>query len=125
WLEQLPAPADIDEDLIEALPITFAKQHVVLPYARQDDGRVLVLLADPLALDVLDDIGVMIDASCEGVVAGPEAIVDLINKVYGQLREGADLEHGKDEADEFADAEELTDLLDVTDEAPVIKWVNS
>ena len=125
WLEQLPTPADIDEDLIEALPITFAKQHVVLPYAREDDGRVLVLLADPLALDVLDDIAVMIDASCEGVVAGPEAIVDLINKVYGQLREGADLEHGKDEADEFADAEELTDLLDVTDEAPVIKWVNS
>jgi general secretion pathway protein E len=125
WLEQLPTPADIDEDLIEALPITFAKQHVVLPYAREDDGRVLVLLADPLALDVLDDIAVMIDASCEGVVAGPEAIVDLINKVYGQLREGADLEHGKDQADEFADAEELTDLLDVTDEAPVIKWVNS
>jgi general secretion pathway protein E len=28
-------------------------------------------------------------------------------------------------ADEFGDAEELVDILDLTDEAPIIRWVNS
>ena len=125
FLEELPAADSIDDTLIDKLPITFAKQHTVLPYAYTDDGDVLVLLADPLALDVLDDIGVLVDASCEGVLAAPTAIIELINKAYGRLREGADLEHGEDAEEEFGDAEELTDLLDVTDEAPIIRWVNS
>jgi len=124
FLETLPKPDSIDESLIDALPITFAKQHVVMPYGISEDGEVLVLLADPLALDVLDDIGVLVDATCEGVLAAPTAIVELINKAYGRLREGADLEHGE-AVEEFGDAEELTDLLDVTDEAPIIRWVNS
>ena len=126
YLEKLPAPDEVDTELLENLPITFAKKHAVLPYARDENGRALVLLADPLALDILDDIAVLVDTSCEAVLSASGAIVELINKVYGTLREGADLGgKSEDSDDEFGDAEELTDLLDVTDEAPIIRWVNS
>ena len=126
WLETLPKADEINIELLENLPITFAKKHAVLPYAIDSAGRVMVLIADPLALDILDDISVLVDASCEAVLAGQGEIVELINKVYGTLRQGADLgSKNEDDDDEFGDAEELTDLLDVTDEAPIIRWVNS
>jgi len=124
----LPAAEDIDDALIENLPIGFAKQHRALPIGRDpSSGRVQVALADPLALDVLDDIGVLVGGPVDGVLAAPTPILDLINKVFGRLRQATDLDHDKKEGDEeeFADAEELVDILDTTDEAPIIRWVNS
>jgi general secretion pathway protein E len=124
----LPSAEDIAEDLIENLPIGFAKQHKVLPIGRDEGGRVQVAMADPLALDVLDDIGVLVGGPVDGVLAPPTPIVELINKVYGRLRQSADLAHekkGDEEGEEFADAEELVDILDTNDEAPIIRWVNS
>jgi general secretion pathway protein E len=127
-LRDLPKAEDIPADLIEALPINFAKQHRVLPLARVDDGRVRIAIADPTALEVLDDIAVLLEAPVEPVVVSPTRIVEHINKVYARLRGGAELEAGgkKDEAeaDEFQ-AEELVDILDVNDEQPIIRWVNS
>ncbi len=124
WVEDLPKPEEFDPALIENLPINFAKQHLALPYGRDDKGRVLVAIAEPLALHVLDDIRVLLDAPVEGVLASGPRITDTINRVYSKLREGAELAE-KDEDDEYGDAEELIDILDLTDEAPIIRWVNS
>jgi general secretion pathway protein E len=124
-LEKLPSGDDVDGTLIDNLPIAFAKQHVVLPIRRDPmSGRVIVALADPMALDVLDDISVIVGSPVEGVLAGQNAIIDLINKVYGDLRQGAELAD-QGEAEEVVQDEELTDLLDLSDEAPIIRWVNS
>ncbi|HTE56882.1 MAG TPA: type II secretion system ATPase GspE [Kofleriaceae bacterium] len=131
YLAVLPAAEDIDDALIESLPIAFAKQHKVLPIGRDpSSGRVQVAVADPLALDVLDDIAVLVGGPVEGLLAAPTPIVELINKVFGRLRQNADLAHEKksaseEEGEEFADTEELQDILDATDEAPIIRWVNS
>ncbi len=125
FLEELPKADDIDVELLERLPINFAKTHEVLPIGRDSiTGRVRVALADPLAVDVLDDVAVMVESSVDPVLACPSKIIELINKVYGRLRQGAELEE-KSEDDEYADAEELVDILDLTDEAPIIRWVNS
>jgi general secretion pathway protein E len=100
------------------LPI--AKRRRVRPGAGGD--------RDPFALDVLDDIAVLLGGAVDPVVASPTKIVEHINKAYGRLRQGAELEqdHKKDEGeDEFGQAEELVDILDLNDEAPIIRWVNS
>ncbi len=126
FTDSLPNADDIEVDLIDRLPITFAKTHVVLPIGRDENtGRVQVALADPLALEVLDDIAVMLESGVDAVLAAPSKIIDAINKVYGRLRGGADLEERENEDDEYGDAEELVDILDLTDEAPIIRWVNS
>ena len=125
FLETLPRAEDIDDALVQQIPIGFAKQHRLLPLGRDEAGRVLVAMSDPLALDVLDDIAVMVDQPVEGVLAAPSAILELINKAYGKLRQGAELAQSEEEAEEFGDAEELQDILDLTDEAPIIRWVNS
>src|SRR5512146_1492271 len=68
-------------------------------------------------------------APVEPVVASMAKIVDHINKTYSRLRGGAELEEGvkKDEDDDSAEyqSEELVDMLDANDEAPIIRWVNS
>lgn len=125
FVESLPAVDDVPEGLVANIPINFAKQHGIVPYGRDEDDRVLVAVADPLALDVLDDIGVMLQSPVEAVMAPPAAITELINKMYGRLRQGADLNEDKDGVDDFSDSEELVDILDLTDEAPIIRWVNS
>ncbi len=124
FVDNLPAADDFDVSLIEKLPINFAKQHHVLPYARAATGRVQVAMAEPLSVHVVDDIRALLDAPVETGLAVPSTIIDLVNKVYGKLREGAELGEGEEE-EEFGDAEELVDILDLTDEAPIIRWVNS
>lgn len=123
---ELPAADEIKDELLGNLPIAFAKQHRVLPIGYDDrTGRVQVALANPLAIEVLDDVSVMVGAPADGVLSAPAAIIEIINKVYGRLREGVELEKKDEEGDEFGDSEELVDILDLTDEAPIIRWVNS
>ena len=123
-LTELPSAESVDAELIDKLPINFAKTHRVVPI-RRAGGYIEVLVADPLALDVLDDIAVLLGSPVEGILCAPGRIVDLINKVYGRLRGGAELEERQQSEDEYGDDEELVDILDLTDEAPIIRWVNS
>jgi general secretion pathway protein E len=123
----LPRADDIPPDLIDNLPINFARQRQVLPL-RRDNGRVVLAVADPHAVEVIDAVAVLIGEPIEPVVVASNRIIDHINKVYSRLRGGAELEEGvkktDDEDSEFGN-EELVDMLDANDEAPIIRWVNS
>src|SRR5258708_31965518 len=46
YLRELPRADDIPVDLIDKLPINFARQREVLPL-RRDNGRVVIAVADP------------------------------------------------------------------------------
>jgi general secretion pathway protein E len=127
-LRDLPRAEDIPAELIDKLPINFARQRLVLPLGRDAAGRVMVAIADPTAIDVIDAVGVLLGEPVEPVVASGTKIVDHINKTYARLRGGAELEEGhkkQDEESEEFQSEELVDMLDANDEAPIIRWVNS
>jgi general secretion pathway protein E len=125
YAENLPKAEDIDTALIEQLPINFAKQYKLMPVLRLGDEQVQVALADPMNVHPLDDVRTLIGLEPVPIVAGPARIIELINKTYGRLKTGVDLGDKKDEGEEFGDAEELVDILDVNDEAPIIRWVNA
>ena len=116
---------NIDWELVEPLPITYAKGRKVMPL-RADEEGVVVATADPLDSDSLDDIRMLLGREVHPLVASSDAVIDAINKVYDR-RSGA--EQVMDEvADEFGGGgleEEVEDLLEATDEAPVIRLVNS
>jgi general secretion pathway protein E len=127
YLRDLPKPDDIPAELIDKLPINFARQRLVLPVGR-DNGRVLLCVADPHAVEVIDAVGVLLGEPIEPLVAAGAKIVDHINKTYSRLRGGAELEEGakkKDDEESEYQSEELVDMLDASDEAPIIRWVNS
>ncbi|MGE0546852.1 MAG: type II secretion system ATPase GspE [Kofleriaceae bacterium] len=128
YLRELPRAEDIPVELIDKLPINFARQRLILPYGRDSAGRVLVAIADPTAVDVIDAVAVLLSEPVEPVVASSAKIVDHINKTYTRLRGVSELEEGvkkDDEESEEFQSEELVDMLDANDEAPIIRWVNS
>ncbi len=129
YLRDLPRSEDIPVELIEKLPINFARQRLVLPLGRDQAGRVMVAVADPTAVDVIDAVAVLLGEPVEPVVASSAKIIDHINKTYTRIRGTHELEAGvrkdDDEAAEDFHAEELVDMLDANDEAPIIRWVNS
>jgi general secretion pathway protein E len=115
---------EIDGDLAARIPIGFSKQHRSLPVKREGDG-VLVATADPLDLGALDDIRALLGTDIFPILVPSQKILDAINHIHGQRHDkGGEL--GETEDDEMAaEAEELVDILDVNDEAPIIRWVNS
>ena len=109
----------IPEELIDAVPINFARQNRVLPLAHSNDS-VRVAVANPLDPFPVDDLRILLGKTIIPVAASEETIVDAINRVYERKDETA-----LAEAKEGEEVEELRDLIDMTDEAPVIRWVNN
>jgi general secretion pathway protein E len=124
YLAELPRAEDVDTELTEKLPVAFAKQHKVMPLTKDGDDAVRVAIADPLAVHALDDVRALVGREPIPFLTTPTKLVDFINKVYARLKVGVELEKKNEEGDEFGDAEELVDILDLTDEAPIIRWVN-
>ncbi|HSN81830.1 MAG TPA: type II secretion system ATPase GspE [Polyangiales bacterium] len=118
FVEKIATDA-IPEELIDAVPINFARQNHVLPLTESHDG-VRVAVANPLDPFPVDDLRILLGKTIIPVGASEEAIDDAINRVYERKDETA-----LADAKEGEEVEELRDLIDMTDEAPVIRWVNN
>jgi len=125
--ERLPDDGGV-LDLINQLPINFAKRCLVLPVAREGD-TVVVATADPASLGPLDDVRLLLRKPIRVMVAPGPVIIDAINRAYDMASGSAsELMDGLDEErlDLMAtDLDEPRDLLESDDEAPIIRLVNS
>jgi general secretion pathway protein E len=119
----------VDLDLYSELPIAFARNHLVLPlWIDEDDGSVAVAVADPFAMSPVDDLRVLLDRAVTQWIAGPTVITEAINRIYDQLARSAgqvieELEEEKSDEDHLL--EEIEDIVDSDDDAPIIRFVNS
>ncbi|MFO0661042.1 MAG: type II secretion system ATPase GspE [Polyangiaceae bacterium] len=122
----LPYLAKID---VNAIPTTVAA-HLPIQYARSkkliildDSGeQVRVAIADPFDLTGVDDVRAHLNRPVEVLLSTPEQVIDAINRVYERVND----DH-KDLHTEGSDGKEddLEDILDSEDDAPIIRWVNS
>ncbi|HEY2030748.1 MAG TPA: type II secretion system ATPase GspE [Myxococcales bacterium] len=119
---------EIAQDLIGKVPINFAKQARLMPL-RMDGMGVVVAMADPLDTGAVDSLRLLLGAPVSPLLVPTQAILDCINSVYDRAANEAeqlvdDLEAG--DLDTVAhELEEPQDLLDSSDEAPIIRLVNS
>jgi general secretion pathway protein E len=125
------AAAQIDAELVDKIPIGFAKSHGILPLERTTAGVIHVAVADPFDTDALDDLRLLFDgADVEPELASRRAILDAINQVYDRGPASAEalaLDASEDLdalASEIGQAEPQ-DLLESADDAPIIRLVNS
>jgi len=122
--------ANIPDDLVGEVPITFTRQHRMVPLGFNDEGEVVVACADPLAISAVDDLAMLVGAPVTLVLATSERINQAINLAYDRSSAHA-ADAMKDIAEEGGlddfvhDFEEAVDLLDSEDDAPIIRLVNS
>src|SRR5690606_29925601 len=112
------SPDQIADDLVQRLPIGFARASAVIPH-RLDAvrGALLVFAADPRRLMDLDDLGQLDGAELNVTLMPPGIVAELINAIYAKRAKDVDLEK-KDEAFD----EEDEDILHASaEDAPIIR----
>ncbi|MBS2022145.1 MAG: Flp pilus assembly complex ATPase component TadA, partial [Deltaproteobacteria bacterium] len=132
------ATDEASPDLLAKVPINFAKQARLLPLRweppliegrPQPGAHVVVAMADPLDLGAMDSARMLVGGAISPLLVPTQAIVDLINLVYDRAKNEAEqLVDDLEESDLDTVAHELEepqDLLDSSDEAPIIRLVNS
>jgi general secretion pathway protein E len=120
----------VDETLLTSVPINFVKQHRLLPLCWVAPGVLQVAVADPLDIAPLDDLHLLFDgAEIQLVLAPAQVILNAINLVYDRSVTSTDqlAEEANDDLDALAKeiSHEPKDLLDSTEDAPIIRLVNS
>jgi general secretion pathway protein E len=107
-------------DTAERIPMTYAKQHRLLVLS-EDPERVYCVSADPLDVTALDDVRTVFGKPVELAVATGQAVLDAINRVW-ERKEGGGQEL---QGDARLEEDNLVDILESDDDAPIIAWVNS
>ncbi|HEX9666101.1 MAG TPA: type II secretion system ATPase GspE [Thermodesulfobacteriota bacterium] len=116
---------DIDPELVKLLPISFAKRYKLIPL-RKEGERVVVVVAPPLDLYVLDEVKSLFGCEIEPHLALSHVVMDNINKVYERDKEmTGDMVHHESMGIPESELQEPKDLLEADDEAPIIRFVNS
>jgi general secretion pathway protein E len=121
---RVPFVERIDNDAVKAhlagrLPITYAKNHLVLVTEERDDA-VDVVCSNPLDVDSIDDVRAIFNKRVSLSVAPASVVLDAINRVYERQDTMSELKSDEGLADEGEQ-----DILDSDDDAPIIRWVNA
>lgn len=130
WMPQL-ATANVDHELIRKVPISFARRYRVLPL-RYEEEAILCATTDPLETVALDDLRLLLGKPMKPVLTTGVALLACLNRVYDEIASPAGAEKVMEDIaanqslDQLAhELDEPQDLLDATDEAPIIRLVNS
>jgi general secretion pathway protein E len=125
WKE-LPE-SEFDLTLMRQVPLAFARQHKLVPI-RHQDGHILVAMNDPLDLQPLDDVSLLLKAPVEAVLSPEREIIGVLNRLYdSESQTAAKVIEDLDAADMGRLAHNLEgpqDILDQDSEAPIIQLVN-
>jgi general secretion pathway protein E len=106
-------------EIASRVPITYAKQHKILPLSAHD-GLVYCAVADPLDTIAIDDVRAIFGMPVEVAVATSEEVLNAINRVW----ERKDASGGTLQGDQALEEDNLVDIIDSDDDAPIIAWVN-
>ena len=127
---------NINEDILHLITPDIAQFYNIIPI-RKNDNILTIAMADPLAINTIDDLKVIVGCEIEGAVSSQTEIAAAIEKYYG-YQEGetaaglieelfADVEKIVDRATMQGGREEIADannLISLAHEAPVIKLIN-
>ena len=130
WLPHLDV-TQIDHEWIRKVPIHFARRYRVLPI-KAEDGVIMVATTDPMETAALDDLRLLLGVPVKPVLTSGSTLMGCLNRVYDEIASPTGAEQvmediaASENLDQLAhELDEPKDLLDATDEAPIIRLVNS
>ncbi|MCX6905831.1 MAG: ATPase, T2SS/T4P/T4SS family, partial [Verrucomicrobia bacterium] len=122
---------EIGPDLIKLIPANSARLFKCVPV--EASGSLLkVAFADPLNPSAIDELGFVVHREIQVVVADPEQVQRAVARFYGEesgsvadmLQELGDDSEIIKEAAEAAQTDDVSELADLANETPIIKFVN-
>lgn len=122
---------EITHEVIQKVPVAMANVYRVIPVSFKDDV-LTIAMADPMNIQVIDDLRLMLHCEVQGALSNEEQIQRAIEKYYadstGDTIDGllADLSEGEDQIAEVQEEKgfNLDDVAKMADSAPVIKLLN-
>lgn len=118
---------DIDFSLIKEIPFSFARNNLVMPM-RKDNGFLRAAVSDDKGLLAVLDLAKRYGLKPYPLKAQSGLVIDAINRFYGQVGTAQDVMEGITGEDLSAVATEFEspkDLMELTEEAPIIRLVNA
>ncbi len=129
------AQVNVSSEVIDLITPDIAQFYNIIPI-RKNDNVLTIAMADPLAINTIDDLKVIIGCEIEGAVSSQTEIASAIEKFYGHQGESAaalidelfaDVGKVVDDATAQGGREIIADannLISIAHEAPVIKLIN-
>ncbi len=111
---------EVDAHATTFVPDTIMRRHSLLPI-RFEDGRLVVAMSDPSNVVAMDDVRTITKMEVKPVVATKEDLTKAIEK-YASMHEDIEAIAGDLVGDD--DDADLADLQAVTEDAPIVKFVN-
>lgn len=126
YIDELPKDLDAEE-IEKTVSLSFLKKSGILPYLSTAD-TIFVATSDPLNTNPVDDLQSLTGKSVTPVMCTHEeitsAIHTLMEESFSSTEEAMDDISDEDLGSISFDLEEAQDLLDFSDEAPIIRLVN-
>jgi len=121
---------EIPDDIVELMPESVARENAVLPIS-EIDGQLKVLISNPDDVDTIEKLRFILNRDVRIALASKTAIMEQINRVYGQMEgESADsiLQEFTDTAIDFTETVDDDDSAkneEYGDEsAPIVRLVH-
>lgn len=114
----------IDPQSLGKIPLKFLRQHVVIPV--MFEGEKTVLTANPRDLQPIDDLSLLMEGDINCAVSTDTAITAAINKYYPLESSKEMMEELAEEGEEEFElgAIEEKDIMEMANDAPIVKLVN-
>lgn len=111
----------IPPDVIAKIPARFANHYKIIPISLQNDV-LTIASAHPLAIDVIDGVGLIVQTQIQTVLASERDIQEAIRKYYGVGAETID--RMMDQKPVAVVKETADDISEIDSEASIGKFVN-
>ncbi len=118
---------DIELALLKEVPLSFSKGNMLMPL-RRENGALLGAVSDERGVLALRELAVSMGLRPEPREMPADNVLGLINRFYGQLGSAEEVMDGiadEDLASVATEFESPRDILELTEEAPIIRLLNA
>jgi type IV pilus assembly protein PilB len=110
----------VDGSAVARVPDAVCRRHTALPIG-YEDGKLLVAMADPANVFAIDDIRSLTGFEVKPLVATRADVIAAVNRYH---RADADFDELTMSLDTSDESEDLSKVKEVTEDAPIVKFVN-
>lgn len=118
---------DVDTSFVKDIPFLFVKNNLIMPIKKLE-GSLIAAVADDGGRMALKELAGIYGLKPVPVAAKPGVIIDAINRFYGQAGTAEDIMEniaGEDFSSVATEFESPRDILELTEEAPIIRLLNA